>query len=712
MSTPQSNTRKEGSNRRNKKRFRKRQKNDITKEERPTRRDNDRNFEEITKENEVFENNAHELRDIMKVEHVPALCGISFKEGEKAEAPFPLNWYPDELAWQHTAPKLAIKKHPHFKEFHQWLVSETEAGHISRQEAVSMIPPLLLDLKPHHYVLDMCAAPGSKTAQLIEALHVNIAQSNDVPTGVIIANDLDQKRSHMLVRQVKRLQSPCVLITNHDAGQFPSIILDRGDRETKKKQLSFDRILADVPCSGDGTIRKNTVIWHKWKIGDALGLHKTQVKILFRGAQILKDHGRIVYSTCSLNPIENEAVVAEVLLRANGNLHLVDVSNELPEFKRLPGLLTWKVMDKEQQWIEKWEDLPPNKQRHYAKSLWPPANSNEMNLERCWRIYPHLQNTGGFFVAVFEKTGPIKDNTGNNVASQDTISKMDVSEKDDKIAELPSTITEPLLSDDEIAELPSVITEPLLSDGEIAELPSVITEPLVSDDENSDTAETISVDRNANSDNKGKQIKEKTHGISYEEPFIFLDSEHHEVKSISEFYGLSRDFPVNQFLVRSSNNEHNVIYFVNDSIQYILRAQDSKRLRVVNTGIKAFTRTNSNVNVRCPFRFHQDGLFIIAPFIQDTRIVYVGVEAVQKLMEETAPLISNFSPSVISRLNDLDEGGILFSLDPSKSSNNNIQFPIILPVWKARCSLNLLYKKDAIRGLQKRLDRAIKISEN
>ncbi|CAG8726736.1 11640_t:CDS:2, partial [Ambispora leptoticha] len=322
--------------------------------------------------------NACELRDIMKLEHVPVLCGISFKEGEKAETPFPLKWYPDELAWQHTAPKLAIKKNPDFKKFHQWLVSETEAGHISRQEAVSMIPPLLLDVKPHHYVLDMCAAPGSKTAQLIEALHAdNITQSNNVPT-----NDSDQKRAHMLVRQVKRLQSPCVLVTNHDAGQFPSIILDKGDRATKKKQLSFDRILADVPCSGDGTIRKNAVIWQKWRIGDALGLHKTQVKILFRGAQILKEHGRIVYSTCSLNPIENEAVIAEVLLRSNGNLHLVDVSNELPEFKRLPGLPTWKVMDKEQQWVEKWEDLPPNKQRQLAKSLWPPANSSEMNLER------------------------------------------------------------------------------------------------------------------------------------------------------------------------------------------------------------------------------------------------------------------------------------------------------------------------------------------
>ncbi|CAG8507324.1 9254_t:CDS:2, partial [Ambispora leptoticha] len=285
-----------------------------------------------------------------------------------------------------------------------------------------------------------------------------------------------------------------------------------------------------------------------------------------------------------------------------------------------------------------------------------------------WRIYPHLQNTGGFFVAVLEKTGPIKDTGENNVTVQDTNSKMDISEKDDEVIELPSAITEPLLSDDEVTELPSATTEPLLSDEEVSENSDTVVAISV-DEKESDMAVAISVDKNANSDNKGKKIKEKTHGISYEEPFIFLDPEAHEVKSISEFYGLSRDFPVNQFLVRSSNNEHNVIYFVNDSIQYILKAQDSKRLRVVNTGIKAFTRTSPNVNVRCPFRFHQDGLSIIAPYIQDTRIVYVGVEEVQTLMEETAPLISKFSSNVISRLNDLDEGGILFYLDPSKNPN-------------------------------------------
>jgi tRNA (cytosine34-C5)-methyltransferase len=87
-----------------------------------------------------------------------------------------------------------------------------------------MLPPLLLDVQPHHLVLDMCAAPGSKTAQLIEALH---ATGDPVPTGVVVANDIDNKRCYMLVRQaMRRMPSPCVLVVNQNAQVFPTLTLD------------------------------------------------------------------------------------------------------------------------------------------------------------------------------------------------------------------------------------------------------------------------------------------------------------------------------------------------------------------------------------------------------------------------------------------------------------------------------------------------------
>ena len=123
-----------------------------------------------------------------------------------------LPWYPNRLAWSLDVDRSTMKKNPVFATFHKFLVDETQVGNVSRQEAVSMIPSLLLDVQPDHFVLDMCAAPGSKTTQIIEALH----RDQEKPSGVVVANDADSKRAYTLVHQAKRLCSPCLLVTNHD----------------------------------------------------------------------------------------------------------------------------------------------------------------------------------------------------------------------------------------------------------------------------------------------------------------------------------------------------------------------------------------------------------------------------------------------------------------------------------------------------------------
>lgn len=79
-------------------------------------------------------------------------------------------WYPEQLAWQINIHRRHIKRNEDFKKLREFIINETASGNISRQETVSMIPPLLLDVKPGHKVLDMCAAPGSKTAQIIDML--------------------------------------------------------------------------------------------------------------------------------------------------------------------------------------------------------------------------------------------------------------------------------------------------------------------------------------------------------------------------------------------------------------------------------------------------------------------------------------------------------------------------------------------------------------
>jgi tRNA (cytosine34-C5)-methyltransferase len=267
-----------------------------------------------------------------------------------------------------------------------------------------MIPPLLLDVQPHHKVIDLCAAPGSKTAQILEALNMTDKTEDGMPkwpTGLVIANDADYKRCYLMIHQLNRSPSPTYMATSYDASQFPNLRI-RG-AEGKDEILKFDRVLADVPCSGDGTMRKNEMIWKSWTNKSAMGLHPLQIRILYRGLQMLAVGGRLVYSTCSLNPLENEAVIAEILRLTEGAVEIVDMSEQLPELKRRPGMDRWKLFDSNGEETERSEFVPGGK---IFETMFAPTSEEEnikKQLPRCIRVYPHLQDTGGFFIAVLEK---------------------------------------------------------------------------------------------------------------------------------------------------------------------------------------------------------------------------------------------------------------------------------------------------------------------
>lgn len=320
----------------------------------------------------------------------------------------PLEWYrPAGYAFHLDTDRKSMRTAPEFAEFHSWLVSATENGDISRQEAVSMIPPLFLDIQSDHLVLDMCAAPGSKTAQLVEYLHA--AAGDESPTGLVIANDSDQQRAYMLYHQVKRILSPSLLVTNNDGTTFPTLI--QKTREGSVERVLFDRILADVPCSGDGTLRKNATLWKTWTPNQALGLHPLQVRLLEKAVRLLKVGGRVVYSTCSMNFFENEAVVAHVLDKYRHALELVDVSGESVELIRRPGRHVWKVVAKEDEEYQSFQDVPEKLRKRFPASLFPKESYADLQLDRSLRIYPHLQNTGGFYVAVIHKRAHLNANS-------------------------------------------------------------------------------------------------------------------------------------------------------------------------------------------------------------------------------------------------------------------------------------------------------------
>ncbi|CCK69956.1 uncharacterized protein KNAG_0D02050 [Huiozyma naganishii CBS 8797] len=350
---------------------------------------------------------ANEVLELFKERHLPNLTNVTF-EGEKLKEPLELHWYPNKLAWQLDVPKTVIRKNEQFAKTQRFLVIENAVGNISRQEAVSMIPPIVLEVEPQHTVLDMCAAPGSKTAQLLEALH----RDTDEPTGFVVANDADNRRSHMLVHQLKRLNSANLIVVNHDAQFFPRIKTSKNS-EKKSDLLKFDRILCDVPCSGDGTMRKNVNVWRDWNTQNALGLHQVQANILNRGLHLLKKGGRLVYSTCSMNPIENEAVVAQALRKWGDKVRLVNCDDKLPGLVRNKGISKWPTLNRNMEEMEKGQEG--------ANDSWFQPTEEEaekFQLENCIRVYPHQQNTGGFFITVFEKVDEEETASNKRLASE------------------------------------------------------------------------------------------------------------------------------------------------------------------------------------------------------------------------------------------------------------------------------------------------------
>lgn len=321
-------------------------------------------------------------------------------DGEKIDPIESIAWYPNKNGFQWSLHRQQVKKMEQLKEYQKWIVSLSDSGNITRQEAVSMIPPLILNVESHHKVLDMCAAPGSKTSQLLEMIHADEAKTGQLPTGIVVANDVDIKRAYLLVHQSKRINTPSLLVTCCKAQRFPRLKDASGDSTGY-----FDRILCDAPCSGDGTMRKNPMIWRNWNLNSATSLHKLQIQIAMRGVYLLKVGGLMCYSTCSFNPIENEAVVAELLRRSNGSLELVDVSQVLPKLKRRPGLTTWKVFDNKL--------IPVTEPGVVEASHFPPTEDEvkAFNLDRCMRCLPHDQDTGGFFICLLRKTANLYTST-------------------------------------------------------------------------------------------------------------------------------------------------------------------------------------------------------------------------------------------------------------------------------------------------------------
>ena len=205
-------------------------------------------------------------------------------------------------------------------------------GRITQQEAASMMPVQALDVRPGQRVLDMCAAPGSKATQIAEYLDGQ---------GLVVASEPNPGRSNHLVSNTQRAGHLNMVVVQEDGRSFPRVA-----------EPGFDRVLVDAPCTGSGTTRKNTDVWKKWKPQHGEHMSRLQIGILSRGALLLRPGGKMVYSTCSIDPQENENVVESVLERFPW-LSLIEIDPSVV----FPGLQVRSGMtEKTQPCIRVWND--------------------------------------------------------------------------------------------------------------------------------------------------------------------------------------------------------------------------------------------------------------------------------------------------------------------------------------------------------------------
>ena len=241
-------------------------------------------------------------------------------------------------------------------------------GHVYMQEASSMLPVELLDPQPGECVLDMAAAPGSKTTQIAAKMQ---------NTGVIVANDMQEKRLGTLKSALHRAGVINYIMTKKMGQWFGNEMVER-----------FDRVLCDAPCTAQGIVRKDTDAL-KYSSKDSVGkMAKLQRQLLESAVHAAKVGGRIVYSTCTLTPEENEMVVRDILNKYCDQLTVVNprkMKNEKWEMKN--ALKDSKRVQK------------------YLKFHSPFSFLNFPFL----RIWPHTYNTEGFFCAVLEKTATTKN---------------------------------------------------------------------------------------------------------------------------------------------------------------------------------------------------------------------------------------------------------------------------------------------------------------
>ncbi|MBQ4641084.1 MAG: RsmB/NOP family class I SAM-dependent RNA methyltransferase [Oscillospiraceae bacterium] len=218
-------------------------------------------------------------------------------KGEPPHLPFvvqPVPWEPNGFYYD-------PESRPGLSPYH-------EAGVYYLQEASAMSAVALLDPQPGERICDLCAAPGGKTTQIAGRM---------LGEGFLLCNEINPKRAKILSRNIERMGVANAMVTN-----------EHPERLSEKYPGFFDRVLVDAPCSGEGMFRKEEAAVTDWSEETVQMCARRQREILQSAVKLLKSGGRLVYSTCTFAPEENELCVEQFL-------------QEHPEFVREPVIAPW-----------------------------------------------------------------------------------------------------------------------------------------------------------------------------------------------------------------------------------------------------------------------------------------------------------------------------------------------------------------------------------
>ncbi len=246
----------------------------------------------------------------------------------------PLSWIPYGFK--------IIKSPMNLGSLHEFL-----QGYYYLQSFSSMVPCHVLDPKPGETVIDMCAAPGSKSTQIAQLMENK---------GKLILIDKNLNRIPALNTNLSRL------------GVYNSIVINQDAIDLPKMDIKADKILLDAPCTGEGLIRRDPKRKTSRTLKDIKKLSKIQFKLLISGLDSLKKGGRLVYSTCSIAPEENEMVIDSVLNQYK-SAKILKIKDQIG----IPG-------------IEKFEKY-----------------NFHPDLKHSQRIYPHIHDSEGFFYCLLER---------------------------------------------------------------------------------------------------------------------------------------------------------------------------------------------------------------------------------------------------------------------------------------------------------------------